>query len=323
MASTRLTAGARASQLVRWHRSRMAGAESPTDFAPIQWSFIALVLGALLWSYWSTLEGLFREWQRDPNYSVGQLVPFAAIYMLWQDRRGLRETAKSPSWWGVAVILAAQAMRAYGLLFLYESAERYSLILTVAGLVLLLFGWPVVRRTGWVLLFLLLMIPLPGKVHNMLSGPLQGLATSGAVFALELFGVSVVREGHIMILNGQVPIAVAEACSGLRMLTAFVVVGGVLAYVVARPRMHKCALVLSTIPVAIICNLARLVATAILFLTVSGEFAERFFHDFAGWTMMPLAIAMLALELWVMGRLQLSDDVSCEESEMPQTCHSR
>jgi exosortase/archaeosortase family protein len=59
--------------------------------------------------------------------------------------------------------------------------------------------------------------------------------------------------------------------------------------------------------VAIACNLLRLVVTALLFMTVSGEIAKTFFHDFAGWTMMPLAIAMLAGELWIMSKLVIKE----------------
>ena len=91
------------------------------------------------------------------------------------------------------------------------------------------------------------------------------------------------------------------------MLSAFVVVAATLAYVVRRPPWQKVALIVSSIPVAIACNLLRLVATALLFLMVSGEIAKTFFHDFAGWTMMPLAIAMLAVELWIMSKLVVSE----------------
>jgi exosortase len=265
---------------------------------------------ALLWAYWETEIGLFREWQKDPNYSVGMLVPPAALYMLWQDRHSLRNCVPIPTYWGMAVILLAQLLRTHGLVFVYESAERYSMVLTIVGLVLLVAGWPIVRKTAWILAFLLLMIPLPGRIHNAVSGPLQGLATTGAVYALEVLGVTVAREGNVILLNDQVPIAVAEACSGLRMLTAFVVVGSVMAYIVNRPRWQKTILLLSTVPVAIACNLVRLVITAWLFLAADGDFAERFFHDFAGWTMMPLAVLILIAELAVLRLL-----VSGERSE--------
>lgn len=267
----------------------------------------AVLMIALVWSYWSTIGGLVRDWQTDDNYSVGQLVPFAAVYLAWHQRRSLLRLMPATCWWGAGLILLAQAARAYGLFFVYESAERYSLVLTVAGVVLLVAGWSVFRQVSAILLFLFLMVPLPGRIHNAISGPLQSQASSGAVFFLELIGVSVSREGNVLLLNDEIPIAVAEACSGLRMLTAFVVVGSVLAFVIERPRWQRLILVASTIPVAIGCNLVRLVVTAELLLVASNEIAERFFHDFAGWTMMPLAFGCLIAELWVMSRLVISE----------------
>lgn len=266
------------------------------------------LLAAIVWSYWPTLDPLLRDWQHDDNYSVGQLVPFAALYMLWTDRRALAACRIRPCWWGIVVILLALAGRAFGLLFLFESAERYSLVLAVVGVVLLVAGWEVFRKTFWILLFLFLMVPLPGRIHNLISGPLQSQATGGAVFLLELLGVAVAREGTVMTLNGTTPVAVAEACSGLRMLTAFVVVGCVLAYVIKRPGWQKVVIVLSTVPVALLCNLIRLTITAELFLVASSETAQRYFHDFAGLTMMPMALAMMLLELWIMSLLFVPDN---------------
>lgn len=207
------------------------------------------------------------------------------------------------------MVLVAQAARAFGLLFYFKSAERYSLVLTVVGVVLLVAGRQVTREVRWILLFLFLMVPLPGRVHTLIAGPLQNLATVGAVFMLELFGLAVVREGNVMVLNGEVSVAVAEACSGLRMLTAFVIVAATLAYLVKRPSWQKVTLVLSSIPVAIFCNLIRLVVTAVLYLVASSETAERFFHGFAGLTMMPLAVVVLVAELWIMSRLVVDEPV--------------
>ncbi len=276
---------------------------NPDPFLIGRWAIPVSLLAALVWTYQATLGGLFIDWHTDDNYSVGQLVPLAALYLLWHDRQRLARYPLVPCWWGAAVILIAQAMRVFGLVELYESAERYSLILTVSGLVLLVAGRDIFRRTLPVQLFLLLMIPLPGRIHDAISSPLQTLATEGAVAALELLGIVVTREGNVMLLNDTVHVAVAEACSGLRMLTAFVMVAAVFAYVVDRPRWQKAALLVSSIPVAILCNLIRLVVTALLFLWTSSQIAERFFHDFAGLTMMPLAVLILVGELWVMSLL--------------------
>ena len=273
------------------------------------WIPAALLPAALLWSYWPTIYALFNDWQSDDNYSVGQLVPMAALYLLWQERSALSQYRAAPSFlWGVALLILAQMVRLFGLAFLFESAERYSIVLSIAGIVLLTAGWRIFHHVRWIFLFLFLMVPLPGKIHNLISGPLQSWATGAAVFTLELIGFEVTRQGHVMVLNDTVPIAVAEACSGLRMLTAFVVVAATLAYVVNRPRWQKITLICSSVPVALLCNLLRLVVTAVLFVVASSELGERFFHDFAGITMMPIAVLLLAAELWLMSRLVIEDD---------------
>lgn len=259
-----------------------------------------LVIAAWVWCFWSTWIGLVKDWRSDPDYSVGMLVPVAAAYVLWTRRIELGSLAMRPCWIGGIVMLAALGIRQYGLVALQESIERYAMILGFGGACLLVTGIAMTRRVFWVLAFLLLTAPLPGKVHNMIAGPLQTLATSGAVVVLELFGTTVAREGHVLTLDGAVPVAVAEACSGLRMLTAFTVVGSVLAFLAPRPLWQKVVLVVSTVPVAIVCNLVRLVVTAKLFVMVDAPTAERFFHDFAGWFMMPMAIGLMLAELWVL-----------------------
>ncbi len=271
------------------------------------WASIALVVAAMVWSYWPTMYNLFLDWQRDDNYSVGQLVPLAALYLVWQERHGLSRCRVTPCWWGLVLVLLGEAGRAFGLLWLYESAERYALVLTIIGTVLLAAGRDVFRHVRWILLFLFLMVPLPGRIHNLISGPLQTWATTGAVFCLELFGMTITREGNVMVLNHTVEVAVAEQCSGLRMLTAFIVLAATLAFVVKRARWQKIVLLVSSIPVAIACNIVRLVATAALFATVSSDAAEKFFHDFAGWTMMPMAIFVLMFELWIMAKLVVDE----------------
>jgi exosortase len=140
-------------------------------------------------------------------------------------------------------------------------------------------------------------------VHNWISFPLQNQATTGAVFFLELMGITVVREGNVIWLNHQTPIAVAEACSGLRMLTAFIIVAALLAFIADRPRWQKTVLVLSSVPIAIGCNLFRLCACSVLFLHVSNKVGEKVFHDFAGLIMMPVAIVILLLELRLMNKI--------------------
>ena len=277
--------------------------ESKADFMRMG-SVLSVVLLVTGWSYWPIIWDLFKEWQRNDDYSAGQLVPMVALFLIWVERERLRQCVLKPCWLGgIALLVLAVAGRAYGLLFMLESAERYSLVLTLWGLCLLVAGWRVFVRIGWILLFLLLMVPFPGKIHNMISDPLQRIATNGSVFLLEAFGVRVSQQGNVILLNQSISMSVVEACSGLRMLTAYIIVAGFIAYMVKRPRAQKAIVFLSSIPVAVMCNVFRITVTAVLFLVASTELAEKFFHGFAGIVMMPIAVILMFGELWLMEKL--------------------
>lgn len=284
-------------------KSRTAAAEAGRHWAWSDLAIALLVLAAAIWAYWRIVFRLWNEWQRDLNYSVGQLVPIAAIYLLLQRRADFARLTPRTNWLGLVLVVAAISLRFEGLRSLFESGERYSFVFLIWGLVLFLTGWQVFWRARWLLLFLLLMIPLPGRIHNSIAGPLQDAATTGTVFALETIGVAVERHGNTLELNGVTPVGIEEACSGLRMLTAFAVVACVLAFMIDGPAWQRVTLVISSIPLAIICNIARLAVTAMVFLHSDSTALKQFLHDFAGVLMMPLAIALLLLELWVLRKL--------------------
>jgi len=133
------------------------------------------------------------------------------------------------------------------------------------------------------------------------------MATTGSVFLLEAFGVRVSQQGNVVMLNENTPMGVAEACSGLRMLTAFIIITAFMAYMVNRSRQQKAVLLLSSVPVAVICNILRIFVTALLMVHVSTEVAEKFFHDFAGLAMMPIAVLLMFGELWLMDKLTMPE----------------
>jgi EpsI family protein len=133
-------------------------------------------------------------------------------------------------------------------------------------------------------------------MHELISIPLQGMSTTMAAFALELFGFFVVREGNVLRIGNDASVAVNEACSGLRMLTAFVLVAAVFAFIIRRPAWHKLMIVLSSIPIALVANALRLIATSTYITYVGNGVSTEIFHDYAGLAMMPLAVIILVVE---------------------------
>jgi len=262
-----------------------------------------IVLCAFLWSYWPTLVELWKVWNVSDEYSAGMLVPPMAVYVLWSRRQSLSSLVAKPAVIsGVVLFALAQTVRGLGLYLLYGSAETLSVMISLTAMVLLLFGWGVLWRLASVLLFLCLMLPWPHRIQSAVSLPLQGWATDSAVFSLELLGYHVIQDGNVIDIGGT-SVAVAEACNGLRMITAFLVVSGLVVLLTRRAWWEKLIVLISSLPIALMCNTLRLTITAIFFTILEGEHIEKLFHDFGGYAMMPLALAMVIGEFWLLRRL--------------------
>jgi len=268
----------------------------------LRFAGLAAVAIGFIWSFWPQLRDLWGVWQRSDEYSSGLLVPFLAAYVLWGRRDQLKEVSIQPCLWGLVLWVLAQGMRMAGLYYMYGSAERLSFVLTVAALVLWLAGVDLFRRIWMILIFLLLMLPWPNRVQTAIALPLQGWSTSSAVFGLELIGYDVVQEGNVIHI-GDTSVAVAEACNGLRMITAFFVISGLVVLLVRRPWWEKLIVFFSSLPIALICNTLRLAITSVAFTVIKEVRWQKVFHDFGGYAMMPLALAIVVGELWMLRKL--------------------
>ena len=269
----------------------------------LMWLGAVILLLTVIWIYWKpTVADLWTTWLRSDEYSSGMLVPLIAAYIVWLRRKDLASCPIRPSIWGLFALVGAQALRFFGLFFMYGSAERMSLVLTIAALVLLLFGWKLFWKVSSVLAFLFLMLPLPNRIQMAVTLPLQDWATASAVFCLETLGYEVIREGNIINLNGTM-VAVVEACNGLRMVTAFFVISGLVVLLVQRRWWEKLIILLSAIPIGLVCNTLRLTVTAIAFTKLDAQHWEMAFHDYGGLAMMPLALGIVIFELWLLSNL--------------------
>jgi exosortase len=146
------------------------------------------------------------------------------------------------------------------------------------------------------------MLPLPDLIQYYVGLHLQRYATASAVFCLEAIGYEIIREGNVITI-GDATVAVAEACNGLRMITAFLVISGLVVLLVKRAWWEKLIILASSMPIALMCNTVRLTVTAIFFTLLEGEHWEQVFHDFGGYAMMPLALAAVIAELWLLAKL--------------------
>jgi len=225
-----------------------------------------------------------------------------ALALLWMRRARLDEVKPSGSTWGLAFLGLGATLQLVVGYYRFESFQGLPLLPDLAGIALLLGGWRALQWAWPAIAFLAFMIPLPWRLENALGPPLQYLATTASTYLLQTLGFMAFAEGFVIQLN-DARIGVVEACSGLSMLITFIALSAAAALVVRRPPLDKIVLVLSSIPVALLANIIRIVATGVLHETVGGPAADTFYHDLAGWIMMPLALLMYWCEIWIFSHL--------------------
>jgi exosortase len=269
---------------------------------PFVLTVFAVPLVLAMWAYWTALGEAAERWAHDAQYSHGYLVPIFAILLLWLRRAKLTVTELRPSWWGLALLGGATAMRLAGIYTFREYLDPLSLLPALVGVVLLVAGWSYLRWAWPAIAFLFFMIPLPFGVSEYMAQHLQLMATEASTFLLQTLGQPAVSEGTVIYLN-EVTLNVEQACSGLRMLMIFFALSTAVALLMRKPLWERLLVCASAIPIALVTNLLRITATGLLHETVGKEIADAVFHDLAGWLMMPLALAFLALELKLLSRL--------------------
>jgi exosortase len=258
----------------------------------------------VVWSYWPVFAGMVEKWAADPQYSHSYLVPLFSLYLLWYGRALAAPAASGPSWWGIPVIAVGVLSRLAGAYVYFDWLEAMSLLPILAGAALLLGGWWALRWSWPAIAFLAFMVPLPFSVETALSQPLQRVATQVSTYVLQLLGRPAFAEGNVIVV-GEARIGVVEACNGLGMMLLFFALSAAVAILSRRSVVERILVVASAVPVAVAANVARVTVTSFIYDTLGSRWADVVFHDLAGWLMMPLALGMLWLELWVLGRLFL------------------
>lgn len=263
---------------------------------------LAVLGGLLVWAYLPMLTVFADKWLNDPQYSHGLLVPFFSAYLI---RRAWRTGDYTPTPMpilGCALLAVVLVMRVAAGALLFHPLDAASLLLALAAINVAAGGWPLLKRTGPAVAFLVFMIPLPYELERNVGQPLKAAATVSSTFVLQTLGQPAIRDGNLILID-EVRLGVVDACSGLKMLMTFAAfsVGAVL--LMDRSRFEKFMILLGIVPIAIASNVLRITATGLSYVWFTNPAALEFLHDLHGWLMMPVGLALLGLEVWVLRRL--------------------
>lgn len=257
---------------------------------------MALAAAAAVVVFWTGFMSLKQAWTL-PEYSHGPLIPFISLFLFLREMRDVPPTSDpvTDRWPGVALLALGLAIGIMGNLAGIRHIVTYSLILWLAGMVLVMFG---LRRGAmfWpALVHLVFMLPLPTFVYWQVSTFLQTVSSEIGVWIIALLGIPVYLDGNIIDL-GVYKLQVAEACSGLRYLFPMLSFSYVFAVLYQGPGWHKAVLLLSAAPITVAMNSFRIGMIGVMVENFGIEQADGFLHTFEGWIIFVACVMILLLE---------------------------
>lgn len=249
-------------------------------------------IAAFAYLYWQAIGGMVYDWEVDPNYSHGFLVPAISGFIVWQKREKLAGLPVQRAWSGLPVVLLGMGLFLVGNIAGESFTMRFSMLVVLGGSLLFVFGWPVFKELLFPYAFLIFMVPLPYILYDSIAFPLKLMISEYSVATLKMLGIPVLREGNIIHLT-TTTLEVADACSGIRSIISLLALAAAMGYFFLERFWKQAVLLALAIPIAVLANAIRVIGTGILASRYGGKVAEGFFHEFAGLAIFGVAMVML------------------------------
>jgi exosortase len=237
-------------------------------------SFVSALLFA------PVISELVQMWSTKDDYSHGFLVIPISLYMVWQKRHRLHKFFVEPSWLGLPILVGGVVIYFIAFSTRFHMLTYLSIPVTILGLLLFVIGRRLTRELLLPVFFLLFMFPIPDSYYILFTNPLKLLITKISMELIYFMEIPVYREGNLIFL-ATTQLEVTEACSGIRSLYSYLMLGFVFAFVSGNLK-SKLILILSTTPLALLINILRVTVTGLLANYYGEEVAQGFFHEFSG-----------------------------------------
>ncbi len=254
------------------------------------WGTLALtLLGiAVTWTAWVDINLIATN---DEEQSHIVLAPIVALWMFWARKSRLRNCAPGGTFIGPIIVAVGWAASVLGYSFNVQAAWHAGAVAVVIGCMLTILGKNILFQFLPAFLVLVFLVPIPGIIRERISMPLQTATAWSTQAILETFGAAVERQHNVLRING-VDVTVAEACNGMRMVFALILVSYAFAFSMPFRNSTRLVILLCSPLAALVCNVLRLIPTVLIYGSASIEAGDRF-HDFSGWLMIPVAFMLL------------------------------
>lgn len=287
------------------------------------WVWIGLMAAAFIMLHWNFVRRTYLiatdQWGGDWSHALA--IPFISIFYIFLNREELAQLPRRTCWYGLPILFAGIFSYAFWIApGRNDMFQGYSMIVGLFGLVLFLLGPSMMRLLWFPILFLTLAVKISDRIWENIAAKLQLIAAQTATIILNIIGIEAeVRGSTIEIFRDYQPLGalnVAEACAGLRMLMAFVALGVAIAFLFDRERWQRLIMVLSTVPIAITVNVARVTIMGVLY-TIDPALSTGDFHKFVGLLMLIPAMLLYLLLGWILDKIIIKDPAPAAPKPAP------
>lgn len=265
-------------------------------------NFILIIFIAAIGAfYYDTIGWLFNSWINNEYYSHGLLVPLISGYILWNMRSELAALEKKHAREGLAVFAGGIILHGISVLWTIRFLSGLSLILTISGVILYLFGREFIKKIWFPLSFLVLMVPLP--FVDMIAAPAQTISAVASSGLANLIGLPVQREGLVLSIPAGF-FEVGLTCSGINSIISLLTIAIIFAFVLEGKKTMKLAILFSAVPLALAGNIIRITSVLAVANKYGQKVAMNYFHDFSSLLLFFIAFCGLFIIGRCFGRLQ-------------------
>jgi len=294
--------------------------ERPQNVVEVSIQTAAITAGVLV----VLIIGVFWEWIlhqvewaiREPSdWGHTLIIPLVSGYFVWTKRELILAKPLHPSWWGLAIMILGIAW--YMICNLGPAALAHHNIrasgfgITLIGMGLLLLGWTAMKYVWFPLFYMLAFFQtVSERLMHIVTYRMQDISAKGAYVFLNLIGIETDLSGNVLTIfkdGNPMQLNVAEACSGMRMLVAFLALGVAMAYLSLPKLWQQIMLVALGIPISIFVNVLRVASLGILGMFDQNFMSGEFHHMIGLVWLLPAFFSYLAV-LWILSMFLVEED---------------
>ncbi|MDB5748636.1 MAG: exosortase [Massilia sp.] len=262
-----------------------------TGAHPVAQSSLLLIVLALLAPlvlYFGTARSIVDVWNSSETFAHGYAIVPISLWLIWRRRANFSLIPAAPSWPALALLALAGAGWLAARIGGVQVVMQYAFVAMFPLAAFALLGRRLAGSLAFPLLFLLFAVPF-GEVF---VDPLIGITADFTVWAVQVTGIPVLRNGtRFELPTGSW--SVVEACSGVRYLISSITLGCLYAYLTYRSNLRRALFIGLSVIVPIVANGLRAYMIVMIGHLSGMELATGVDHLIYGWLFFGLVMFLM------------------------------